>query len=502
MAYEELIIGPVIGPQGPKGDAGPAGPQGPKGDIGATGPQGPKGDAGPAGIQGIQGERGPQGIQGPTGPKGDTGPAGPQGPQGPQGEPGLPADMTLINGHINNKSNPHAVTIGQLSSGLAAGNMVKYNGSKLVPAVEGIDYTSPSRYRTMTVKIDLSNSNPSTCIYYTDDAASMTPGAPTWDVFFGHYPCLLKNGAEVGKLDPNNFALFATGAAADITSGNAGDVMIAFPRRGIRITNLGNTLTVSMTDDPNAADYTYLAHTRGSAPKDVFYLGAYMGYSSGSGLRSLSGKSIYANQLISTCRTQAHITGAGYENSGFYQLVFRQVMFLLKYKNLNSQAAIGRGYVDGNTAFLNTGGTETKGMDWGEMTGKQHVKLFGIEDAWGNCHDWVDGIVSDSNRNILTATDGFNDTGAGYMNQGAFAATNIQGYMSKPHGTSATGFLLKEAGGSETTFFCDSCNLNASRVAYMGGAKDSGSVAGMFGTDLYYGTNEKHALIGPRLMYL
>lgn len=140
MAYEELIIGPVIGPQGPKGDTGPAGPQGPKGDIGATGPQGPKGDAGPAGIQGIQGERGPQGIQGPIGPKGDTGPAGPQGPQGPQGEPGLPADMTLINGHINNKSNPHAVTVGQLSSGLTTGNIVKYNGSVLVPAIAGTDY--------------------------------------------------------------------------------------------------------------------------------------------------------------------------------------------------------------------------------------------------------------------------------------------------------------------------------------------------------------------------
>ena len=170
MAYEELIIGPVIGPQGPKGDTGPAGPQGPKGATGAIGPQGPKGDTGPAGPQGIQGERGlqgpqgltgpkgdtgakgpqgiqgergPQGIQGPTGPKGDTGPAGPQGPQGPQGEPGLPADMTLINGHINNKSNPHAVTVGQLSSGLTTGDLLKYDGSKLVPAVPGSDYSKP-----------------------------------------------------------------------------------------------------------------------------------------------------------------------------------------------------------------------------------------------------------------------------------------------------------------------------------------------------------------------
>jgi Collagen triple helix repeat (20 copies) len=45
----------VVGPQGPKGDTGPAGPAGPKGDkgdTGATGPQGPKGNTGATGPQG------------------------------------------------------------------------------------------------------------------------------------------------------------------------------------------------------------------------------------------------------------------------------------------------------------------------------------------------------------------------------------------------------------------------------------------------------------------
>ena len=35
-------VGPVQGPQGPKGDTGATGSQGPKGDTGATGSQGPK----------------------------------------------------------------------------------------------------------------------------------------------------------------------------------------------------------------------------------------------------------------------------------------------------------------------------------------------------------------------------------------------------------------------------------------------------------------------------
>ena len=67
------------------------GPQGPKGDAGATGPQGLKGDAGATGPQGL---------------KGTTGATGPQGPAGPAGASAakplwatVAADGTLLRGH-------------------------------------------------------------------------------------------------------------------------------------------------------------------------------------------------------------------------------------------------------------------------------------------------------------------------------------------------------------------------------------------------------------------
>lgn len=90
------------GPQGPKGDTGPAGPAGPPGASGPMGPQGPAGKTGPTGPQGPIGETGPRG---PQGPKGDTGPQGPIGPQGPKGQPTTVGWETITPGStLNNNS--------------------------------------------------------------------------------------------------------------------------------------------------------------------------------------------------------------------------------------------------------------------------------------------------------------------------------------------------------------------------------------------------------------
>ena len=366
--------------------------------------------------------------------------------------------------------------------------------------VKPVPISSP--YKIMTVKIDLSNPNPATCCTYHDDAANMVAGSTAWDDFFGHYPCLFKNGQEVGKLSRNNFTMFEGGGSADTTSGNAGDVMIAFPRRGVRISTSGDILTVSMTDDPNNSEFKYYAHTRGNQRRDKFYLGAYKGYYDGSKLRSLSGQSPTGNQSIGTFRTYAQANGQGYEQSAFYQLTFRQVMYLLKYKNLNSQNAVGMGYVNGNVTLTNTGGTSTKGMDFGETTGRIQMKLFGLEDFWGNAYEFVDGICSDNDRNILTGTENFNDTGLGYTNYGQGTASNINGWMSKPQGTTEMGFILKENGASDTSYFCDIAYLNDSCIVYFGGGRSNGLSAGAFCLRINYSKQIYSPNISSRLMYL
>ena len=362
-------------------------------------------------------------------------------------------------------------------------------------------------FKIFGVSIDLTNSDPATAVTYTDDAVGMTAGSSAWDsevIFKDIKPCVLLNGVVQYYLNPSNFAQKADGTASDITSGSAGDVMIEIPKTGFKIATSGNTLTIKVTDNPNAGSdgFKYYAHTRSTeGDRSKLYVGAYLGYTESSKLRSLSGKSPTASQTIGTFRTQAKANGTGYDQVSFFPLTLLQCLFLIKYKNRNSQTALGRGYVDAS-AKANTGATNANGMYYGSTSGTVHVKFAGIEDFWGNLFWFIDGIFSDASRNILTAFDSFNDTGSGYTSRGQGATSDIGNYMSKPQGTSETGFVAKEVNGSATTYFTDDADLNASRLPYFGGNWNNGDNAGVFRLDVSYTASYANSYFGGRLMYL
>lgn len=369
---------------------------------------------------------------------------------------------------------------------------------------------TPQPFVTYGVKIDLTNSNPETSIVYTDDAVGKTGGSSEWDslVPFNQIrPCVLKNGVVQYYLNPNDFTKKMDGTDADITSGNDGDVMIEIPKMAYMIYTEGTDLYVKVTDNPSAKSvdprYCFNAHSRDvEGDREKLYIGAYLGYDLSGKLRSLSGKKPTAERNIGTFRTQAQANGNGYDLVSFYPLTLLQCLYLIRYKNLDSQTALGRGYVDGNSASINTGGTNAKGMFFGETTGKQQMKFLGIEDFWGNLRWWIDGLFSDENRHIKTAFKDFNDTGAGYVDNGQGAAANIGNYMSKPQGTSQTGFIAKEVTGSATTYFCDYAHLDASRLPIFGGGWNNASTAGAFCLPVYYSASNSYASLGGRLMYL
>lgn len=356
-------------------------------------------------------------------------------------------------------------------------------------------------YRTYGVSIDLTNSNPETAVTYTDDAVGMIAGSSDWNganIFCNIKPCMFKNGIVKGYLNPNDFSKYIDGTAADITSGAEGDVMIEIPKTGVKITTSGNTLTVQITDNPNAEGFSYLAHTReNEGDRNKIYIGAFLASNVSSKLRSLSGKTPIETSLTEM-RTLAQANGSGYEQIAFYQLTLLQCLFLIKYKNRDSQTALGKGLVDAD-GCLPTGGTLTKGMDYGETTGTKQMKFLGIEDFWGNYWQWLDGLVSSSDYHALTATTNFNDDGTGYKDLGKLFNSNTYGYMKTPQGTNELGFIVKTANGSQTTYFADCASFGGGCMACFGGYCANGSYAGAF---CLYVDGLPEDGNGGRLMYL
>ena len=359
--------------------------------------------------------------------------------------------------------------------------------------------------KTMTVILDLTNSDPTQWASYADDAIGMVAGSDAWDEFFGHYPCILENGVELGKLKRDNFAQYEDGTSAPITMLGK-DVMICFPKRGIKLEYLdANTLSVSMTNEEGKTGYSYMAHSYKGNDISKFYLGAYKGYVSSNNLYSTSGQTPTGNVTIGNFRTYAQARGTGYEQSAFFQLTFRQVMYLLKYKGQNPQIAIGRGFVDGNSSAHATGGTNTRGMDWGESTGTDQMKLFGLEDFYGNVYEWIDGIWSNANRQIYVADGNFNDTGSNYTSAGtSSSSSNITGYMRYPNGTNLAGFTLSTNSnkGTDSTYFCASADVDASRLASFGGYWYAASYAGVFRLGVSRTASAAIASVGGRLMFM
>lgn len=398
---------------------------------------------------------------------------------------------------------------GNVSKSKSSGGGVSVVDGKVIVKDGNVNIELVQAYQTYGVSIDQSNSNPETAVTYTDDAVGMVAGSPDWykaSIFKNIKPCLFKDGAVVGYLNPDNFAQFTDGTAADITSGDSGDVMIEIPKTGYKITKSGTTLTVQVTDNPNKKGFSYKAHTRTTdGDREKLYIGAFLGSTASSKLRSVSGNLPTNSTSLTSFRTYAQANGTGYDLLSFYPVTLLQCLYLIMFRNLDSQSALGMGYVgDSSWSYMqkDTGATVAKGMNYGSSNDMEQMKFLGIEDFWGNLYQWVDGFVSSSDYHALVATDNFNDTGDGYIDLGALSTSSINGYMKYPQGTNEAGFIISEKGASSATYFSDYADFYGGCVPVFGGYFHDGADAGAFrlGVDCGPGIAIDH--FGARLMFL
>ncbi len=386
---------------------------------------------------------------------------------------------------------------------------VRYSG--MVELSEAPRATEKSTYKAWGVRIDRKNNDPYTSVEYIGAAAGYNPaiGASpgSWadnPIFAKIKPCLFKDGAVVAYLDPNDYNKTTDGRAVDVLR-NYFDTMVEFGRMYYRICKDERYTYVEVTDDEKAlADgFTDGAFRYKGKPRKFFYIGAYKGYIEKGKLRSINSKMPSANETIGAFRKAAQANGEGYEIMPFNKLTLLQVLYIIRYKNLNSRAALGKGVTESRD-FVQTGGTDVGGLYIGSPYGTAQVKCHGIEDLWGNIFEWVDGFITTDK--IKIADGNFNDTADGYETV-ADLPESVYGLITDIYGDNKLGFIPKAADDDAEMGESYYCNYGATwrdDTAYLpifGGNRGGGARAGAFCFRCYFSASSASARIGARLCF-
>ena len=388
----------------------------------------------------------------------------------------------------------------------------------LVPVVE-------SPYKYYTVRIDLNNPDPETSCTYMDDAVGMTPGYDGWkdtNLISGIRPCLLSYEDGTVQYQEKDISTYADwtpeiGETYD-------DYMVEFPLMGYKLWNDDSYQYVSVTDDPNAEDkgYCYYAHSLNTEKDcDKIYIGQFLGTTTTYTDRITRLRSLYhgdntsivtnltplANTSLIDFRTYASNTGSGYSLISFFPWTLLQCLYIIMYKNLNSQTALGKGYTNASAVNI-LGTTLSQPFCYGDPNdATKHVKFLGIEDFYGNLFSWLDGIYSDTSdlltdyRNSQMINDGHDfqfSTPKG-------TSSNYSGYINKIMGTNISGFTKNYNNniddGTSSTYFADNGRVSPGCFGNYGGGWINGANAGAFYLLLNYSASYSDSDVGSRLMY-
>lgn len=330
-------------------------------------------------------------------------------------------------------------------------------------------------------------------------------------------PCVIAREDEVPKyyLQQNNRTLKEDGSQAVLT-GEDGDVMIEIKKLYGKFLPSGDKLKISLSNIKED-DTWFCFNDIGGVEKDVVYMGVYeAGTLSGAEneLRSVSGVVPTVSKTRPQLRTMA-IHSTNENQKGYYTLVnlyiimLYQIMFLLMYKNRNSQLVLGYGaYNPSVTQPFTTGHTNEKTFCWGEIKTSQTVvkgiNFLGIEDFYGNVWDLLDGIGSINNIYKITRDPlKYNDDCEGYeiLVPSGLTGTDSSKFIVSVHGTNDAGFLPKLTNGSSSTFWCDIFWMeNNKQVSSFGGSyKTSTGDIGVFAIAFNKTVDKFHEDIGSRL---
>ena len=398
----------------------------------------------------------------------------------------------------------------------------------------------PSTATIYGFHINPAQSDPFKAVTYLEDAIGKTPahmnyltGVFSWgdwsdNEFFIPRPCMLKYDMTVDYyLDPNDYTKKIDGTASDISNSSyQGNAMMEWGRDGDKIwykvvPDSGNANGASIYISNAQVDNDYKCwnfNDSSNTVREHFYTAIYNGSYISNRMRSLSGQTTGASQTgeteISYARsnnTAGNLSGDRWYTETFGDRTLINYLLVLLGKSLDTQTVYGYGYAK-NSSKINTGTMNDKGLFWGENTGKYGVKVFGMENYWGNVWRRIAGLMTDSSNIYVKLTPNIADgsssstyttTVTGMINTGV--TSNQSSRHPRYYKYFSNGYSVMNDtndGGSDSTYYCDYGYSRGSSVqcyAYVGGSWNDGLIAGAFCCYLDSSVSRSYTDVGAAL---
>lgn len=311
-------------------------------------------------------------------------------------------------------------------------------------------------------------------------------------------PCMLRfNGTVDYYLNPNDYTKKADGTTSDVANMNyGGNAMMEWPKIYVKRWESNGVYHFRCSDMKVDSDYEcWSNYDKNNKEIPHFYTPIFFGSKDGSNrLRSISGQSNFVSNTAQTEVTYAKNNGADIwytEVLSDRELV--NDLLTMMFKSTDLQATAGYGVCSASAAIA-PGSMNTKGLFWGAGDKTSGVKVFGMENWWGNIFRRIAGwCISGGTQKVKltrgtkdgTTVGDYNFDGNGYKTISGVNLTR-SGYISKMK-TESFGRFPMEANGSTTTFEADQVWADSGNgyYAYVGGGWGNGLNCGPFCANLY-----------------
>lgn len=387
-------------------------------------------------------------------------------------------------------------------------------------------------YKTFTIQWTES-SDPATMVNsvkYLDDAKDLTRAtSKEFDEFFGYYVCNLNSSKVESNVWLQSYSwnnVYLTWLQTCVSNqSSAWDVMIAFPRRWIRMYKSWSTITLSITNNPNADWFQYYAFDKSTSwsssdLQDKLYIWAFEAYVTWSNMYSYWSTS-WTSYTPSTWtswyssndwRTYSNNRWSNYSYMRWYVRQYINCLYMMKYGNPNSQAQIWNGIVSSSKTNTNSISSQTLATYWTTANQTTAMRLFWLENWWGNVSEWCAGIKTVwSSTTLYTAkwktSDDVNTSSAGSSFQSIWNSwmTSTWYPATAMMGTNDWMFVPTSVYSSSqdwTKWYCDRSRVASGCITDVSGTYGSGLDAGAFNLSVGSAASDSRASDGSRLICL